>query len=71
MSPKTSVRKSSRRSDHRIPPRATFPARKCTPSMRGEYTKISYFGLGKGRSEIRTGSNLNERYDFENPLSSF
>ena len=30
--PRTSVRKSSRRSDQRRPPRATLPPRRCTPS---------------------------------------
>ena len=35
-SPSTSVRKSSRRSDQRMPPRATAPLRRCTPSTRGE-----------------------------------
>ncbi len=34
--PRTSVRKSSGRSDQRKPPRATLPPRKCTPSKRGE-----------------------------------
>ena len=34
--PSTSVRKSSRRSDQRSPPRATGPNRRCTPSTRGE-----------------------------------
>src|SRR5512146_1000304 len=33
--PSTSVRKSSRRSDQRRPPRATGPKRRCTPSPRG------------------------------------
>ena len=33
--PRTSVRKSSRRSDQRRPPRATAPKRRCTPSTRG------------------------------------
>jgi hypothetical protein len=33
--PSTSVRKSSRRSDQRRPPRATGPKRRCTPSTRG------------------------------------
>ena len=60
ISPSTSVRKSSRRSDQRIPPRATKPIRKCTPSTRGLYTKISNFGRGRGRSGILLGSNLNE-----------
>ena len=36
MRPSTSVRKSSRRSDQRRPPRATGPKRRCTPSTRGE-----------------------------------
>lgn len=40
--PRISVRKSSRRSDQRNPPRATGPNLRCTPSTRGEYTKISY-----------------------------
>src|SRR5215831_17462580 len=35
MSPRISVRKSSLRSDQRMPPRATLPARICTPSTRG------------------------------------
>ncbi len=34
--PSTSVRKSSRRSDQRSPPRATGPKRRCTPSTRGQ-----------------------------------
>ena len=58
--PSTSVRKSSRRSDQRRPPRATEPNRRCTPSTRGEYTKISNFGRGSGRSGIADGSSLNE-----------
>jgi hypothetical protein len=62
MSPSTSVRKSSRRSLHRMPPRATGPARRCTPSTRGEYTQISYMGRGSGRSRTLAGSSLNERY---------
>ena len=33
--PRISVRKSSRRSDQRMPPRATLPARRCTPSIHG------------------------------------
>ena len=35
MSPSTSVRKSSRRSLQRMPPRATGPPRRCTPSTSG------------------------------------
>ena len=58
--PSTSVRKSSRRSDQRSPPRATGPNRRCTPSTRGEYTKISYFGRGSGSSGIADGSSLKE-----------
>ena len=50
--PRISVRKSSRRSDQRRPPRATNPNRRCTPSTRGEYTKISNFGRGSGSSSI-------------------
>ena len=34
--PRISVRKSSGRSDQRMPPRATLPKRRCTPSTRGE-----------------------------------
>ena len=59
-SPSTSVRKSSRRSDQRRPPRATAPKRRCTPSTRGEYTKISNFGRGSGRSGIASGRTLND-----------
>ena len=36
ISPSTSVRKSSRRSDQRRPPRATLPPLRWTPSTRGE-----------------------------------
>ncbi|SIH63185.1 Uncharacterised protein [Mycobacteroides abscessus subsp. abscessus] len=46
--PRTSVRKSSRRSDQRRPPRATVPKRRCTPSTCGEYTHISSAGFGFG-----------------------
>ncbi|MDQ3775502.1 MAG: hypothetical protein M3461_14705 [Pseudomonadota bacterium] len=38
MRPSTSVRKSSRRSDQRIPPRATWPPRRCTASTSAEHT---------------------------------
>ena len=44
------MRKSSRRSDQRRPPRATEPPRRCTPSTRGECTKISKRGRGSGVS---------------------
>ena len=57
--PSTSVRKSSRRSDQRMPPRATLPDRKCTASTRGEYTNTSYTGRGNGRSGICAGSSFN------------
>ena len=57
--PRISVRKSSRRSLQRRPPLATRPKRRCTPSTRGEYTQISNFGRGRGRSVIIDGSNLN------------
>ena len=50
--PRISVRKSSRRSDQRRPPRATGPNLRCTPSTRGEYTKISNLGRGNGSSSI-------------------
>jgi hypothetical protein len=65
--PSTSVRKSSRRSDQRSPPRATGPNRRCTPSKRGEYTKISNFGRGAGRSGIACGSSFSATYDFGRP----
>ena len=42
-----------------MPPRATLPARRCTPSTRGEYTKISNIGRGSGRSGIALGSSFN------------
>ena len=60
--PRTSVRKSSRRSDQRNPPRATRPNRRCTASSRGEYTKISNFGRGSGRPGTWPGSSLTTRY---------
>ena len=56
--PRISIRKSSCRSDQRIPPRATEAKRKCTPSTRGENTQISNFGSGKGKSGTNDGSNL-------------
>ena len=43
------------------PPRATLPPRRCTPSKRVEYTKISNIGLGAGRPGTFDGSNLNDR----------
>ena len=58
--PRISVRKSSRRSDHRRPPRATKPNRRCTPSTRGEYTKISNRGRGSGSSSMSPGLSLND-----------
>ncbi|CAM5621676.1 hypothetical protein SALBM217S_02895 [Streptomyces griseoloalbus] len=58
--PRISVRKSSRRSDQRRPPRATLPKRRCTPSTRGEYTQISNAGRGAGRSGMAVGSNFME-----------
>jgi hypothetical protein len=61
ISPSTSVRKSSRRSDQRRPPRATRPPRRCTPSTRGEYTQISNIGFGSGRPGTFAGLNLNDR----------
>ena len=36
INPRISTRKSSGRSDQRMPPRATLELRKCTPSNRGE-----------------------------------
>ena len=65
--PSTSVRKSSRRSDQRSPPRATGPNRRCTPSTRGEYTQISNRGRGAGRSGISRGSSLKARYGIGPP----
>src|SRR5439155_26038819 len=69
-SPKTSVRKSSGRSDQRNPPRATLPPRKCTPSKRGEYTKISNIGFGSGRPGTFDGSNLNDTKLLRRPPAS-
>src|SRR5207302_2865335 len=57
-SPRTSVRKSSSRSDQRSPPRATRPKRRCTASSLGEYTKISNFGRGSVSPGTRPGSSL-------------
>ena len=45
-----SVRKSSGRSLQRIPPRATLPARRWHPCIRGLSTWISYSGATSGRS---------------------
>ncbi len=59
--PRISVRKSSRRSDQRRPPRATEPNRRCTPSTHGEYTKISNCGRGSGSPGISLGSSFNAR----------
>jgi hypothetical protein len=70
ISPRTSVRKSSIRSDQRIPPRATLPPRRCTPSIRGEYTKISNFGRGSGSPGTFDGSNLIDRYGFGAPSAA-
>ena len=56
--PRISVRKSSRRSLQRMPPRAMRPLRRCTPSTRGEHTQISNIGRGSGRSGTFDGSNL-------------
>ena len=60
--PSTSVRKSSRRSDQRRPPRATGPKRRCTPSTRGAYTQISRYGTGLGKSGTWCESNLKLMY---------
>ena len=68
--PSTSVRKSSRRSDQRSPPRATSPKRRCTPSTRGLYTQISKRGRGRGRSWMADGSNLNDRYGLTDPSAA-
>ena len=58
-SPRISVRKSSRRSLQRMPPRAIRPLRRWTPSTRGEHTQISNIGRGSGRSGTLVVSNLN------------
>src|SRR5215813_10408590 len=50
--PRISVRKSSRRSDQRRPPRATDANRRCTASSRGEYTNSS----NRGRRRCTSGS---------------
>ena len=54
ISPRTSVRKSSRRSDQRMPPRAMSPARRCTPSTDGDATQISCCGVRPGQ-EVERG----------------
>ena len=56
------MRKSSRRSDQRMPPRAMSPARRWTPSTDGDATQISCCGRGRGRKSSAGGSNLNARY---------
>ncbi len=55
------------RSDQRRPPRATLPNRRCTPSTRGEYTKISYLGRGSGSTLIAEESSLMEMYGLRPP----
>ena len=65
--PSTSVRKSSRRSDQRMPPRATCPKRRWMPSTRGEYTQISNNGRGAGSSSSLRLSNLNDSAGFKLP----
>ena len=56
------MRKSSRRSDQRIPPLATGPPRRWTASVRGEYTNTSNMGRGLGSDGTWEGSSLNDRY---------
>ncbi|CAB4343238.1 unannotated protein [freshwater metagenome] len=68
--PRTSVRKSSSRSDHRKPPRATGANRRCMPSMRGEKTQISNIGTGSGKSGTMRGLSLNTKTGFSSPLGS-
>ncbi len=68
--PRISVRKSSRRSDQRRPPRATLPKRRWTPSTRGEYTQISKAGRGAGRSGMAFGSNFIDTYECQSPSAS-
>ena len=68
--PSTSVRKSSGRSDQRRPPRATLPPRRWTASSRGEYTKISNWGFGSGRTGIWAESSLNDKYGWGLPSAS-
>ena len=60
--PRISVRKSSRRSDQRMPPHAMSPARRWTPSTAGDATQISCCGRGRGRKSSACGSNLKARY---------
>ena len=55
------MRKSSRRSDHRIPPRAMSPPRRCTASTRGEYTQISCAGRGAGKKRELGGIELDRQ----------
>ena len=63
ISPRTSVRKSSLRSDQRIPPRDTMPARRWTASISVEYTQTSYRGMGFGISGTRSDRSLKLRND--------
>src|SRR5690606_367253 len=65
-----SVRKSSRRSDQRRPPRATGPKRRCVPSTYGAQTKISRKGLGRGRSASSWAAILIEMWAFGFPSAS-
>ncbi len=64
ISPRISVRKSSRRSDQRMPPRATGPARRWQPSIRAECTQISRHGRGSGMSPAAALSSLSARCSF-------
>ena len=66
-SPSTSVRKSSRRSLQRRPPRATRPNRRCTPDTRGEVTKISNIGRGSGMPGTSRGSILKDSHGLAAP----
>jgi hypothetical protein len=69
ISPRISVRKSSRRSDQRMPPLATRPPRRWTASVRGEYTNTSNMGRGLGSDGTWVGSSLNDRYRLGWPSS--
>ncbi len=53
-----------------MPPRATGPPRRCTPSICAEQTKISNAGRGWGAPAMRRGSILSDRYAFAEPSVS-
>jgi hypothetical protein len=61
ISPRTSVRKSSGRSERRSPPRATRPARRCRPSTIGARTYVSNIGRGSVRNGTSAARSFSTR----------